>query len=226
MKSNLFIRNSWEDHMNFIWSSNELLMNFIWNKIKFDHISLHVVRGNFIWTPYRRTNKVYMLYPCNTSDMRFINSSHEIHMELIWILNDFNFMWTSCELHKNYMTSTQEAPMYYTWIWSLVSLLCTSYEWASKSIVQSLPIVRAQPTTLWAISSRVIWCTQQYALCTECDPIVGCIHSSSDNGDVIRWKHFFALLALCVGNLPVTGEFPSQRPVSRSFDVFFELTVE
>ena len=31
-----------------------------------------------------------------------------------------------------------------------------------------------------------------------------------------------ALLALCVGNSPVTGEFPSQRPVTRSFDVFFD----
>ena len=31
----------------------------------------------------------------------------------------------------------------------------------------------------------------------------------------------FALLALCAGNSPVTGEFPSQRPVTRSFDVFF-----
>ena len=34
---------------------------------------------------------------------------------------------------------------------------------------------------------------------------------------------FSALLALCVGNSPVTGEFPSQRPVTRSFDVFFDL---
>ena len=31
------------------------------------------------------------------------------------------------------------------------------------------------------------------------------------------------LLALCAGNLPVTGEFPSQRPVTRSFDVFLDL---
>ena len=41
------------------------------------------------------------------------------------------------------------------------------------------------------------------------------------------WRHqmepFSALLALCAGNLPVTGEFPSQRPVTRSFDVFFDL---
>ena len=32
-----------------------------------------------------------------------------------------------------------------------------------------------------------------------------------------------ALLALCAGNSPVTGEFRSQRPVTQSFDVFFDL---
>ena len=34
---------------------------------------------------------------------------------------------------------------------------------------------------------------------------------------------FSALLAVCVGNSPVTGEFPTQRPVMRSSDVFFVL---
>ena len=41
------------------------------------------------------------------------------------------------------------------------------------------------------------------------------------------WRHqmetFSALLALCAGNSLVTGEFSSQRPVTRSFDVFFDL---
>ena len=32
-----------------------------------------------------------------------------------------------------------------------------------------------------------------------------------------------ALLAMCAGNSPVPGEFPAQRPVTRSFDVFFDL---
>ena len=36
------------------------------------------------------------------------------------------------------------------------------------------------------------------------------------------WRHqmetFSALLALCAGNSPITGEFPSQRPLTRSFD--------
>ena len=34
---------------------------------------------------------------------------------------------------------------------------------------------------------------------------------------------FSVLLASCAGNSPVTGEFPAQRPVTRSFDVFFDL---
>ena len=34
---------------------------------------------------------------------------------------------------------------------------------------------------------------------------------------------FSALLALCAGNSPVTGEFSSQRPGKRSFDIFVDL---
>ena len=38
-----------------------------------------------------------------------------------------------------------------------------------------------------------------------------------------KMETFSALLALCAGNSPVTGEFPAQGPVTRSFDVFFDL---
>ena len=34
---------------------------------------------------------------------------------------------------------------------------------------------------------------------------------------------FSALLAICAGNSPVTGEFPAQRLITRSFDVFSDL---
>ena len=41
------------------------------------------------------------------------------------------------------------------------------------------------------------------------------------------WRHqietFSALQAICVGNSLVSGEFPAQRPVTWSFDVFFDL---
>ena len=51
--------------------------------------------------------------------------------------------------------------------------------------------------------------------------------------DVAWWRHqmetFSALLAICAGNSPVTGEFPgeypTQRPVTQSFDVFFDLSL-
>ena len=34
---------------------------------------------------------------------------------------------------------------------------------------------------------------------------------------------FSALLAFCAGNSPVPDEFSAQRPVTRSFDIFFDL---
>ena len=38
-----------------------------------------------------------------------------------------------------------------------------------------------------------------------------------------QMETFSALLAICAGNSPVTGKFPTLRPVTRSFDVFFDL---
>ena len=41
------------------------------------------------------------------------------------------------------------------------------------------------------------------------------------------WRHqmktFSALPAICAGNSPVSGEFPTQRLVTRSFDIFIDL---
>ena len=47
--------------------------------------------------------------------------------------------------------------------------------------------------------------------------------------EIAWWRHqmetFSALLALYAENSPVTGEFPAQWPVTRSFDVFFDLNL-
>ena len=44
------------------------------------------------------------------------------------------------------------------------------------------------------------------------------------------WRHqmetFTALLAICAGKSPVTGEFPAKRPVSLNFYVFFDLRLK
>ena len=50
---------------------------------------------------------------------------------------------------------------------------------------------------------------------------------SQASGKLTWWRHqmetFSALLAICAGNSPVSGEFPTQRPVTLSFDVYFDL---
>ena len=53
------------------------------------------------------------------------------------------------------------------------------------------------------------------------------LHSYWNSLCFTGWHHqmetFSTLLALCAGNSPVTGEFLAQRPVTRSFYVFFDL---
>ena len=53
-------------------------------------------------------------------------------------------------------------------------------------------------------------------------------HQHSIRNNITWWRHqmetLSALLAICVGNSPITGEFPGQRPVTRSFDIFFICT--
>ena len=55
---------------------------------------------------------------------------------------------------------------------------------------------------------------------------VGMLQYGSGHDDVIKWKHFPRYSSHCAGNSPVTGEFPSQRPVTQSFEVSFDLRLE
>ena len=51
------------------------------------------------------------------------------------------------------------------------------------------------------------------------DTFQGNVHGPL-KGDGTQMETFSALLALCAGNSQVTGEFPTQRPVSRSFNIY------
>ena len=84
------------------------------------------------------------------------------------------------------------------------------------------------------MQSSVFTDTGAIAMIGPCDrgTLSNMLCNSLTPGDVALflitwWRHqmetFFALLAICAGNPPVTGEFLSQRPVTRSFDVFFDL---
>ena len=85
------------------------------------------------------------------------------------------------------------------------------------------------------LSDRQFNCLLRCALDSRLDGIVHLYDAICDTDTtfpfMIRqwqwswWRHqmetFLALLAICAGNSPVSGEFPAQRPVTRSFDVFF-----
>ena len=48
--------------------------------------------------------------------------------------------------------------------------------------------------------------------------LVAVAQSNNLNDDAIKWQHFSRFV-------PVTGEFPAQRPVTRSFGVLFDLSL-
>ena len=57
----------------------------------------------------------------------------------------------------------------------------------------------------------------------ENDTISGAILHIESSTFVHLQKMFSALLATCAGKSPVPGEFTAQKPVTRSFNVFFDL---
>ena len=67
-------------------------------------------------------------------------------------------------------------------------------------------------------------CLVIYLYCN--DPSIVCKHSQRPHS-FTWWRHqmetFSASLAICAGNSPVPDEFPTQRPVTRTFDVFLDL---
>ena len=68
------------------------------------------------------------------------------------------------------------------------------------------------------------WFRQWNAYTPNSLPHVQCTDDHQGNA---WWRHqmetFSALLALCAGNSPVSGEVPAQRTVTRSFEIFFDL---
>ena len=84
----------------------------------------------------------------------------------------------------------------------------------------------------WPIIDRVLWHSlkinftshQDINLWNEFEKYTWKVTSTSTIGVKAWWSHqmetFSALLAICAGNSPVRDEFPTQRPVTRSFDFF------
>ena len=77
--------------------------------------------------------------------------------------------------------------------------------------ISEVSAVAGRPRNTCFVSTE----TRKSIVCESC--VVG--YSTSWRNQI---ETFPVLLAPCEGNPPVTGGFPSQRPVMRSFDVFFD----
>ena len=80
--------------------------------------------------------------------------------------------------------------------------------------------------TFWYYNSTSMnFCMYKSIPMTKCTS--ECTRGSNKSKMKSRWRHqmetFSTSLAICEGNPPGTGGFPSQRPVMWSFDVFFDL---
>ena len=86
----------------------------------------------------------------------------------------------------------------------------------AESVVMAILLAIEAPLWIWYIHLFFAVCRQDY------------FHIASELKPITWWRHqmetFFALLAICAGNSPVPGEFPTQRPVTQSFDVYFDLS--
>ena len=133
------------------------------------------------------------------------------------------------------------------WVWILVRILVVGYVWHGDECWQFTPIciceVRIVPflkshnasdeyPTLYHFCTRVhITVTKRCIVGYE----IGALRDLYNRYIVYTGgfmlllmmtssnETFSALLAICAGNSPVPGESPAQRPVARSFDVYFDL---
>ena len=92
------------------------------------------------------------------------------------------------------------------YIWSDLTVICNKSHW-SPTNYQSID----SPWSPWI---RTLRCPTQFRAYSvkHWHPMM-----TSSNGNIFRVTGH-----LC-GNSPVPGEFPTQKPVTRSFDVFFDL---
>ena len=94
-----------------------------------------------------------------------------------------------------------------------------AYKGINDSSDESQNILGEQGQKLWLLMPQLLGPPPQQFLCC-------CLHAglSGIPWQTTWWRHqletFSALLALCAGNSPVTGELSSQRPVTRSFDIW------
>ena len=121
------------------------------------------------------------------------------------------------------------------WLMSCYQLINNSFP---EPIIWATPVHVLSCSNIWSQWANIVpvFIDRQYHLSTyfffpaQTDGIMKSIvangsrsKGSNTHHDVIKWETSSASLALCEGNPPVTDGLPSQRPVTQSFGVFFDL---
>ena len=112
--------------------------------------------------------------------------------------------WSNAIWIKFLWQTFHSSPVNVRYIWVWVQLLTYFSQLALLFFLQQY----------WTVCYHWIRVIRLYQPLKECTTIIMMLSSK---------ETFSALLALCAGNSPVTGEFPSQRTVTQSFDVFYAL---
>ena len=112
-------------------------------------------------------------------------------------------------------------PLFMTFFMSSTQAVIHDVVWASWHLIS--PAIRVFFNDLFRLKQQRKHQTLHYWIF-----VTGSLHKGPATRKAFPWwRHqmetFSALLAICAGNSPVSGEFPAQRPVTRSFDVFFDL---
>ena len=79
------------------------------------------------------------------------------------------------------------------------------------------PDYHALTISLFCRVIRALWLVVVVVYYTNCSLYAGLLMMTSSNGNIFR------VIGHLYENSPVTGDFPAQRPVTRSFGVFFDL---
>ena len=123
----------------------------------------------------------------------------------------------------NVLHITQIARLKCNYQWKLLLVFCSRLHW----VIHLGPIMEMvdRNSPGYFLVSYVMLCKMAYMRCWQV--LYNNCNSPSPNWCTTWWRHqmeaFSALLAIRAVNSPVTGKFPAQRPVTRSFDVFFDL---
>ena len=205
----------------FVRSSYEVLVKFIWIE-SFCYICISSeVHVNFIWNSY--------VIMCEISKWPWF--SYVFHSKFIWH-TDQNFQ-------MKFHTNNTNRPSYHRhWHNRVITPVTLTLLWIGQfreRYAYFLGMLHYVIAMLDDINgnvrdpNRVQWTHLHWShmLLTVDDIIKAITFYWNGNLVISWWRHqmetFSALMALCAGNSPVTGEFPAQRPVTQSIEVFFDL---